>query len=328
MSKKLRLAFMGTPDFAATILHHLAEWQEGEIVGVWSQPDRPSGRGHKVHPSAVKEYALQKGYPVFQPLNFREEADCRVLADLQPDVLLVAAYGLLLPQRVLDIPKMGAINVHASLLPSLRGAAPIQRAIMSGDKFTGITLMQMEKGLDTGAILLQRVLAIGLNDTADTLTHELAELGGRLLVDYLKEKMAGTAPTPIAQNSERASYAKKIEKTEGNICWDMPVLTLHAKLRSVTSHPGARTLFLAPDRDPLPIILNPGEIALEMDQPLPAPGTIAGLSDGRLVVACADAFYLLSELKPAGGHMMNATAFWNGYCRGQTEGRHFAVKLD
>ena len=177
---------MGTPDFAAASLRHLLTWGGCDIVGVYAQPDRPCGRGQICTPPPVKVLAMEKRLPVFQPLNFKAQPEVDQLAALKPDLLLVAAYGLILPQSVLDIPPLGALNVHASLLPEYRGAAPIHRAIMDGRHVTGITIMRMEAGLDTGDILLQRSLAIGIEDTAQTLHDELAEMGGRLLVDALE----------------------------------------------------------------------------------------------------------------------------------------------
>lgn len=317
---------MGTPDFAAAILRRVTEWPGGRVVAAYCQPDRPSGRGHKLQAPEVKTLAASLGIPVFQPLNFKEEADRQALAALTPDVLVVAAYGLILPQSVLDIPRLGPFNVHASLLPRHRGAAPIQRAIMEGDTLTGVSIMRMERGLDTGPVAAQRALGIDLADTADKLSAELADLGGRLMVEELERMAAGTPSTLVAQDNARATYAAKLAKADGRIVWDAPAYGIHALIRGVTPWPGAQTLFLAPDREPLPLLLTPGmpgealPIAEGAAQKRPAPGSILGLVDDRLAVACSDNVYLLSELKPAGSRPMSASAFWNGYCRtgGQT----------
>ena len=194
--QKMRVVFMGTPDFAATVLRHVAAWPGCEVVAAYCQPDRPAGRGHKLQPPAVKVLAQELGIPVFQPLNFKDEADRAALAGLRPDALVVAAYGLILPQSVLDIPTIGPFNVHGSLLPQYRGAAPIQRAIMDGNHLTGITIMRMERGLDTGPMLLQRALGIGIDDTAATMHDELADLGGRLMVEVLRQYADGDPSTP------------------------------------------------------------------------------------------------------------------------------------
>lgn len=329
----LRLVFMGTPAFAATVLRRVTEWPGGGVIAAYCQPDRPAGRGRALQAPPVKQLALSLGIPVFQPRNFREEADRLALAALEPDALVVAAYGLILPQAVLDIPRLGPFNVHASLLPRLRGAAPIQRAIMQGDSVTGITIMRMEAGLDAGPILAQRALGIGLNDTADSLSRELADLGGRLMVEELERLAAGEASPPVPQDGARATYAAKLDKAEGRVCWNAPAHVVHARLRGVTPWPGGQTTFLAPGREPLPVLVLPGEPGAPCpprDAPAgqsggrPEPGTLIGLAEGKLVVACADATYRLATLKPAGGRLMDAPAFWNGYCRSRTAGLRFA----
>lgn len=329
----LRLVFMGTPEFAATVLRRVADWPGGSVIAAYCQPDRPAGRGRALQPPPVKTLALSLDIPVFQPRNFREEADRLALAALAPDALVVAAYGLILPQAVLDIPRLGPFNVHASLLPRLRGAAPIQRAIMQGDSVTGITIMRMEAGLDTGPMLAQRALGIGLNDTADSLSRELADLGGRLMVEELERLAAGEPSPAVPQEDARATYAAKLGKADGRIRWNAPAHVIHARLRGVTPWPGGQTTFFTPEREPLPVLVLPGEPGApcpEHDAPSgqiggrPEPGTLIGLVEGKLVVACADATYRLAALKPSGGRLMDAAAFWNGYCRARTANLRFA----
>ena len=337
----LRIVFMGTPDFAAAVLRRVADWPGGQAIAAYCQPDRPAGRGRALQPPAVKSLALSLGIPVFQPLNFREDVARRELAALCPDVLVVAAYGLILPQSVLDIPRLGPFNVHASLLPRLRGAAPIQWAIMQGDSVTGITIMRMEAGLDAGPMLAQRALGIGLDDTADSLSRELADLGGRLMVEELERLAAGQPSPAIPQDAARATYAAKLSKADGRIRWNAPAHVVHAHLRGVTPWPGGQTTFLAPGRAPLPVLVSPGEAdaippagANPAGSPdarydarpgeRPEPGTILGLAEGRLVVACSDASYRIATLKPAGGRPMDAAAFWNGYCRNHADRLRFA----
>ena len=172
----MKIVFMGTPDFAAVILQRLIAFDDCQIVGVYTQPDRPAGRGMKIEPSAVKKLALEHALPVFQPLNFKEAAALDELRALQPDLLVVAAYGLILPQAVLDVARLAPLNIHASLLPRYRGAAPIQRAIMAGEQISGVSIMRMQATLDTGPVYLQRALAIGIDDTSATLHDELAAL--------------------------------------------------------------------------------------------------------------------------------------------------------
>ena len=194
--QKMRVVFMGTPDFAATVLRHVAAWPGCEVVAAYCQPDRPAGRGHKLQPPAVKVLAQELGIPVFQPLNFKDEADRAALAALRPDALVVAAYGLILPQSVLDIPTIGPFNVHGSLLPQYRGAAPIQRAIMDGNHLTGITIMRMERGLDTGPMLLQRALGIGIDDTAAEV-RALRAQGIRVAAVFMGENTSVPAANAI-----------------------------------------------------------------------------------------------------------------------------------
>ena len=317
--QKMRVVFMGTPDFAATVLRHVAAWPGCEVVAAYCQPDRPAGRGHKLQPPAVKVLAQELGIPVFQPLNFKDEADRAAFAGLRPDALVVAAYGLILPQSVLDIPTIGPFNVHGSLLPQYRGAAPIQRAIMDGNHLTGITIMRMERGLDTGPMLLQRALGIGIDDTAATMHDELADLGGRLMVEVLRQYADGDPSTPIPQEEALATYAAKLTKADGHIDWDEDAAVIHARIRGVTPWPGAQTVFLLPGRDPLPALLQPGRAGETFTGGHPAPGTLVAvgvpLRGGKLLIACRDALYEVSTLKPAGGKPMSAEAFWNGYCR-------------
>ncbi len=323
---RLRIVFMGTPDFAARVLQRLADWGGGDVCAVYCQPDRPAGRGHRLQPPPVKVLAASLGIPVFQPCNFGDGEDRRILEDLHPDVLAVAAYGLILPRAVLDIPRLGPFNVHASLLPKYRGAAPVQRAIMAGDTVTGITIMRMETGLDTGPMLAQRALGIGFDDTTHSLTTELADLGGRLLVEVLEQMAEGRSPTPVPQDGALVTYAPKLTKADGRLDWTMSAPAVHAHLRGVTPWPGGRTRFLAPGREPLPVLLSPGRPSVsESLGPHGAPGSLR-LAGGFLAVACADTDYLVSEIRPAGSRPMSAAAFWNGYCRGRTGDARFVFE--
>lgn len=308
---KLRVVYMGTPDFAATILDRVSQWEGAEIVGVYTQPDRPCGRGQVCKPSAVKMLALEKGYDIYQPLNFKEDDDVEQLKALKPDVLLVAAYGLILPQRVLDIATHGAINVHASLLPKYRGAAPIQRAIMNGDPVTGITIMQMEKGLDSGPILMQRALAIGIDDTAGTLHDELAVLGGDLLVEGLEKLVVGDLH-PKIQDHDRSTHAAKLTKAEGLLDWSKTALELHAHLRGISPWPGGYFILEREGKKPVRVAIEPGTIGPDLDVKV-KPGTVLGLNDNKIGIATADRVYYVSKLRPANKKVMDAKAFACGY---------------
>ena len=309
---------MGTPDFAAASLRHLLDWGGCDVVGVYSQPDRPCGRGQVCTPPPVKLLAMEHRLPVFQPLNFKSQADVDQLAALAPDLLLVAAYGLILPQSVLDIPRLGAINVHASLLPEYRGAAPIHRAIIDGRHVTGITIMQMEAGLDTGDILLQRSRAIGIDDTAQSLHDELADMGGRLLVEAL-EKMHQGRLVHIPQDHARATYASKLSKEEGRIDWNQPALTVHNRIRGLFPWPGSWFDWDGmPDRT-LRLTVYPGVIG----EPLPdgvTPGEVHGVAGDNVIIACADRLYAVPTVKPAGSKPLGGREFYCGYlsrCSGE-----------
>ncbi|MCA1945048.1 MAG: methionyl-tRNA formyltransferase [Desulfovibrio sp.] len=307
----MRIVFMGTPGFAATVLESILSWPQGEVVGVFTQPDRPAGRGGKMRPPEVKQLALARGLPVFQPLTFKGEDNVRLVTDLAPDVAVVAAYGLILPQAVLDAPRYGCLNVHASLLPKYRGAAPIQRAILDGELSTGITIMQMDAGLDTGAICLQQTLIIGYHDTAATLHDELAAMGGTLLVKALERLEQGTLPR-IPQNNDRATYAPKLRKEEGEIFWNQPAMAIHNRIRAMHPWPGPYTFWHPSDGEVIRLSLTPGVVGDALSEPV-APGTVLGLTDDQLAVACADKAYLLPSLCPAGRCSMDARAFINGY---------------
>jgi len=240
-SQKLRIVFAGTPVFAKCFLQLLID-TEHQIVGVYTQPDRPAGRGKKLQPSPVKQLAEEHKLPVFQPINFREQSDRDELATLSADLMIVVAYGLILPQSVLDTPKHGCINVHASLLPRWRGAAPIQRAIEEGDAKTGITIMQMDAGLDTGDMICTETCTIDSRDTAASLHDKLIEIGKPALLQGLNN-IAQNSLTPIKQDDSSANYAHKIEKIEGMINWALDARTLDRKIRAFYPFPVTYSLF-------------------------------------------------------------------------------------
>ncbi|MDX1755953.1 MAG: methionyl-tRNA formyltransferase [Marinobacter sp.] len=235
----MRIVFAGTPDFAAVALKALLN-TDHQVVGVYSQPDRPAGRGRKLMPSPVKQVALDAGVPVFQPVDFKSEQSRQELARLRPDVMVVAAYGLILPEPVLTIPRQGCLNIHASLLPRWRGAAPIQRAIAAGDRETGITIMQMDAGLDTGDMLLKRPTPITEDDTGGSLHDRLAELGGEAIVDALARLQAG-ALEGESQDDSQACYAHKLSKQEGHIDWQRSATEIDRQVRAFTPWPGNYT---------------------------------------------------------------------------------------
>jgi len=232
----VRLVFAGTPDFAATALKALIAARH-DIVGVYSQPDRPAGRGRKLQPSPVKQVALDHEIPVFQPETLKTPEAQQELADLNPDVMIVAAYGPILPKAVLEIPTHGCLNIHASLLPRWRGAAPIQRAIAAGDEETGITIMQMDEGLDTGAMLLKSLTAIEEQDTGGSLHDRLAEMGGKAIVKALELLEKGELNGEV-QNNDLACYARKLSKDEGHIDWSTAAIDIERLVRAFNPWPG------------------------------------------------------------------------------------------
>ena len=326
----LRAVFMGTPDFAAAILDRLLRADFLQVVAVYTQPDRPAGRGKKLSSPPVKELALKHGIVVEQPLNFRADpygdAAVAALARYAPDVLLVAAYGLLLPQRVLDIPRLMPLNVHASLLPKYRGAAPIQRAIMNGAAVTGVTIMRMEAGLDTGPMLMQRAVGIDINDDSGSLHDELALEGADLLLLALQRLAAGTAHC-IVQEDERATYAPKLRKEEGALDLSLDMKALHAYIRGVTPWPGASLVLRRNGLEDLPVQVKAGVFPLTegmkrvLEERFPAdtlsPGAIVPcIVENALLITCGSGAYAFTAFRPAGRKLMDAAAFYNGYVAG------------
>lgn len=313
----LKCVYMGTPDFAARILTQLLQWRGCEVAAVYSQPDRPTGRGLKIEPTPVKKVALEHNIPVYQPINFMEQKDVDILAALEPDVLLVAAYGLILPEAVLNIPRLAPLNVHASLLPRYRGAAPIQRAIMAGDQVTGVSIMHMEKGLDTGPVYLQRALAIGIEDTCASLHDELSNLGGRLLIEALPRLAAGTLKA-VEQDDSLATYAAKLSKDDAKINFNQTAWEVHAQIRGTTPYPGAWFNIARKGSRTLRILVEPGQMGPVLNKPV-APGTVVGLVGDALAINCSDRLYLFPKLRPSTRHRMSAISFVNGYVTQKNE---------
>ena len=317
-SAKLKLVFMGTPDFSAVILNQILAWPDGEVLAVYTQPDRPAGRGKRLQAPPVKELVLQHCLEVRQPLNFKNPDNIAALADLAPDFLLVAAYGLILPQAVLDIPRLAPVNVHASLLPKYRGAAPIQRAVMNGDAETGIAIMRMEAGLDTGPVYAMRGLPIGPEATAGDIHDALACLGGQLLLETLPGIAAGKI-TATPQNDAAATYAPKLSKEDGRVDFAKTVREVHNQVRGVSPWPGAWCELEREGENAGELIrvrICPGKPAppkYNMEHAGMPPGTVLGVLDDSLAVQCADGAYLIPEVCPANSKMMAALEFACGY---------------
>ena len=298
----MRLVFAGTPDFAVPSLRVAAA--KGEVVAVYTQPDRPAGRGRGLAASPVKQAALELGLPVFQPETLRTVEARAALRELQPDLMVVVAYGLLLPPKVLDIPRFGCWNVHASLLPRWRGAAPIQRAIEAGDAETGVGLMRMQQGLDTGPVLLARATPIGATETSGQLHDRLAELGAQALAEGLSLLRAGELPVPVPQLQEGATYAHKLEKSEALLDWTQPAPLLARKVRAFDPWPVAEAE-VAGER-----------VRVHAAEALPvahaaAPGTLLAASRDGLDVACGEGALRIRSLQRAGGKVVTAADYLN-----------------
>ncbi len=302
---------MGTPDFARIILEHVLNWSGGRVVAVYTQPDRPCGRGQRPKASPVKLLALEKGIEVLQPAGFKDPADINTLESFKPDYMLVAAYGLILPQQVLDAARLMPLNVHASLLPRYRGAAPIQRAIMNGEVVTGISIMRMTRGLDSGPVILQRAMGIGISDTAGSLHDELARMGGQMLIEAMEGLETGNLAL-MDQNEPMATYAPKLTKNEGSIDWDQPVKEIHDRIRALFPWPGSYFDWPGPGQKMIRLQIYPGKIGPEKPEGV-LPGTIMKEKDGFLPIACRDGFYLVPRIKPGGGREMDAKSFECGF---------------
>jgi methionyl-tRNA formyltransferase len=296
----MRLIFAGTPDFAATALRALLN-TEHDICAVYTQPDRPAGRGRKLQPGPVKQLAQEHGIPVCQPASLKSDAARQELAGWDAEFMIVAAYGLLLPQAVLDIPARGCLNIHASLLPRWRGAAPIQRAILAGDEETGITIMQMDAGLDTGDMLLRLPCPIHPNDTGGTLHDRLAELGAKAIVQALTdlEKLE-----PVPQDESLATYARKLDKAEARVDWHKPADQLAREVRAYNPWPVSHTPL---DGQPLRI-WQARATSSEQGEP----GTVLRADNQGILVACGEGALWLEQIQPAGSKPMSAEAYLRG----------------
>ncbi len=299
----LNIVFAGTPDFAAGHLQALIDSRHN-VVGVYSQPDRPAGRGKKLQPSPVKKLALEHDIPVFQPLNFKQEGSIEELEALNADIMIVVAYGLLLPLAVLEAPKMGCLNVHASILPRWRGAAPIQRAIQAGDRETGITIMQMDVGLDTGDMLSKTTFDIDSNETGGSLHDRLLAKGPKALLQTLTLLQAGEAEAE-KQDDNLANYAHKLSKEEALINWSLPAKDIELNVRAFNPFPCAYTL-LGDQR-----IKVWQAIALDEATTL-LPGTIARVSTDGVDIATSTGLVRLLNVQLAGKKAMAISDIVNG----------------
>lgn len=316
-SSRLRVVFAGTPEFAAQHLKALIEQcaqrtdqAAFELVAVYSQPDRPAGRGKKVSASPVKMLAQANNIPVYQPVNFKEHSDRQVLAELNADLMVVVAYGLLLPKSVLDIPRHGCINVHGSLLPRWRGAAPIQRAVEAGDSKTGVTIMKMDVGLDTGDMLLKASCDISPRDSSASLHDKLIELGAPALLTVLNQiahcAHEGKELDGESQDNSQSCYASKISKQEAIINWSLSAEVLDRQIRAFRPFPIAYTLHKG-ER------LKIWEARALNENSSSIPGTLLALSDNGLEIACGEGRLLLSSIQIPSKKAMSVKDLLKGY---------------
>lgn len=295
----LRLAFMGTPDFAVPALAELVGAGH-DIAAVYTQPPRPAGRGQKPRPSPVQALAERLGLPVRTPARLRDPAEIEAFRALDLDIAVVAAYGLILPQAILDTPRLGCVNIHASLLPRWRGAAPIQRAVLAGDTETGITIMQMEAGLDTGPILMMERILIGPDATAGQIHDALSQLGANLVIRTLAALERG-AITPVPQPEDGVTYAPKIDKDEARIDWTRPASDLDRLVRGMSPFPGAWTE------------ANGARLRILAAKPEFGSGEPGTVLDGNLLVACGEGALRLLEIQREGRQPLQADAFLRGF---------------
>lgn len=302
LSTPLKVIFAGTPEFAATVLQSILGSRH-QVIACYTQPDRPAGRGRKLTPSPVKALALEQGIPVYQPLNFKQAEAVEQLQSLDADLMVVVAYGLILPKAVLDAPRLGCINVHASILPRWRGAAPIQRAIAAGDTESGVTIMQMDVGLDTGDMLLKAFTPIAEDDTGGSLHDRLADIGSSAIVTALDQIAEGRAE-PEPQDDNLATYAHKMTKEEGRLDWNRPARELHNLIRAFNPWPVSHTEL---DGKTLrvwqSILASPTATAV--------PGTLVAVHKDALDVATGDGILRLTELQLPGAKRLPVAAILN-----------------
>lgn len=299
----MRVVFMGTPDFAVQSLNALVDAGH-EVTAVITQPDRPKGRGNKMAFPEVKTRALELGLPVHQPDSVKDGAFLELLKSYNPEVIVVVAFGRILPQAVLDLPPYGCVNVHGSLLPEYRGAAPIQRAVLDGRKETGVTTMRMDIGMDTGDMLMQATLPITDEDTTGTMFDKLAELGGKVLIDTLAGLENGTV-VPVKQDDSKATHAARILKEDEVIRWEDSAEKIFCQIRGLSPAPGAYTWWNG-ER------LKLWKARISDRETGKAPGTVVAISKNALTVQTGKGCLEVLELQPAGKKAMPAQAFSNG----------------
>lgn len=301
----MRIVFMGTPDFSVPTLEALVA-SEHEVVGVVTQPDKPKGRGKEIHMSPVKECALQHNIPVYQPVRARDEAFVDEMRALNPDVMVVIAFGQILPKSLLELPKYGCVNIHASLLPKYRGAAPIQWAVINGDEETGITTMMMDVEMDTGDMLEKTVVKLDPEETGGSLFDRLSLLGGDLILSTLSKLEKGEI-TPVPQDHEKATYVKKISKSMGDIDWNMDAVSIERLVRGLNPWPSAFTRW-----NGKMLKIWEAKVLPDPDVKLPC-GSVISASDEGLKIQTGAGVLCVTSLQLEGKKRMDTAAFLRGY---------------
>ena len=311
----MKIIFAGTPSFAAILLQTLLQ-SSHQVVAVYTQADKPAGRGLKLTLSPVKELALAHHLPISQPPSLQDPKEQTILAKWNADIMVVAAYGMLLPEAVLHIPRLGCINVHSSLLPRWRGAAPIQHAILAGDKITGVSIMQMEQGLDTGPVLLQQIYTLREDETSQSLHDQLAELGAAALIETL-DRLNKNQITPIPQDNQLATYANKITKEEARLDWTQKAIELERKVRAFNPAPVAFTNW---QQQPLRI-WQAKAISTNYHH---SPGTIVSASHHGMDIATSEGVLRLLRIQLPGGKIITISDFYNAKHDQLIVGQHLA----
>ena len=301
----MKIVFMGTPDFAVGTLHALAE-SEHEILAVVTQPDKPKGRGKALQPTPVKEEALRYGIPVYQPKKVREEEFQAVLRELNPDLIVVVAFGQLIPKSILELPRYGCVNVHASLLPKYRGAAPIQWAVIDGEKESGVTIMKMDEGLDTGDMIAKAVVPLAADETGGSLFDKLSQIGAQLLIDTIPALEAGTAVCEKQPQESPTPYAAMLNKKMGLIDWNQDASVIECLIRGLNPWPSAYTYLKGKT-------LKIWQAKVVERQQEAEPGTVICVDKKQLVVACKTNALSIQRLQLEGKIQMETEAFLRGY---------------
>ena len=301
----MKIVFMGTPDFAVGTLHALAE-SEHEILAVVTQPDKPKGRGKALQPTPVKEEALRYGIPVYQPKKVREEEFQAVLRELNPDLIVVVAFGQLIPKSILELPRYGCVNVHASLLPKYRGAAPIQWAVIDGEKESGVTIMKMDEGLDTGDMIAKAVVPLAADETGGSLFDKLSQIGAQLLIDTIPALEAGTAVCEKQPQESPTTYAAMLNKKMGLIDWNQDASVIECLIRGLNPWPSAYTYLKGKT-------LKIWQAKVVERQQEAEPGTVICVDKKQLVVACKTNALSIQRLQLEGKKQMETEAFLRGY---------------